>query len=42
MQSTMQRHRMIYAALSEELAASVHALSLHTKAPEEVEVVSQA
>jgi stress-induced morphogen len=33
---------MIYAALSEELAGSVHALSLYTKAPEEVEVVSQA
>lgn len=30
-QTTMQRHRIIYSALSEELAAGVHALSLRTK-----------
>ncbi|KAF8200704.1 bola-like protein-domain-containing protein [Pholiota molesta] len=29
--STMQRHRMIYAALSEEFAEGLHALSLKTK-----------
>ncbi|QRV96551.1 bolA domain protein [Ceratobasidium sp. AG-Ba] len=33
--STMQRHRMIYGALSEELAQGLHALSLQTKTPEE-------
>ncbi|KAF9512434.1 hypothetical protein BS47DRAFT_1297702, partial [Hydnum rufescens UP504] len=35
--TTMQRHRMIYAALSDELAAGLHALSLTTKTPGEVE-----
>ncbi|KAL4074185.1 bola-like protein-domain-containing protein [Scleroderma yunnanense] len=34
---TMQRHRMIYAALSDELAQGLHALSLSTKTPEEVD-----
>ncbi|KZT43631.1 bola-like protein [Sistotremastrum suecicum HHB10207 ss-3] len=34
--SSMQRHRMIYAALSDELAQGLHALSLKTKTPEEV------
>ncbi|KAH7322280.1 bola-like protein [Rhizoctonia solani] len=33
--TTMQRHRMIYGALSEELAQGVHALSLQTKTPDE-------
>ncbi|OCH95174.1 bola-like protein [Obba rivulosa] len=33
--TTMQRHRMIYAALSDELAQGLHALSLKTKTPEE-------
>ncbi|EIW83142.1 bola-like protein [Coniophora puteana RWD-64-598 SS2] len=33
--NTMQRHRMIYAALSEELSDGLHALSLKTKTPEE-------
>ena len=37
-QNTMQRHRMIYSALSEELSNGLHALSLKTKSPEEVEV----
>ena len=35
--TTVQRHRMIYAALSDELAAGLHALSLTTKTPAEVE-----
>ncbi|KAI0780037.1 bola-like protein [Fomes fomentarius] len=35
--NTMQRHRMIYAALSDELAAGLHALSLKTKTPAEVQ-----
>ncbi|CUA74840.1 hypothetical protein RSOLAG22IIIB_05736 [Rhizoctonia solani] len=35
--TTMQRHRMIYSALSEELAQGVHALSLQTKTPDEVD-----
>lgn len=35
--NTMQRHRMIYSALSNELAEGLHALSLKTKTPEEAE-----
>ncbi|KIM69128.1 hypothetical protein SCLCIDRAFT_1208557 [Scleroderma citrinum Foug A] len=35
--TTMQRHRMIYAALSNELAQGLHALSLCAKTPEEVD-----
>ncbi|KAF7966685.1 hypothetical protein HWV62_31439 [Athelia sp. TMB] len=35
--STMQRHRMIYAALSEELSQGLHALSLKTVTTEEAE-----
>jgi BolA protein len=31
----VERHRMIYALLADEIAAGVHALALHTKAPEE-------
>ncbi|KAF8578717.1 bola-like protein [Ramaria rubella] len=34
--NTMQRHRMIYSALSVELSKGLHALSLRTKTPEEV------
>jgi stress-induced morphogen len=34
-QSTMQRHRMVYRALSDELAQGLHALSLKTKTAEE-------
>jgi len=30
-QPTMQRHRMVYAALAEEFAQGLHALSLQTK-----------
>jgi BolA family transcriptional regulator, general stress-responsive regulator len=33
--SRIERHRMINAALSSELAGSVHALALHAKAPGE-------
>lgn len=33
--SMMQRHRMIYGALSEEMQQGLHALSLKTKTPEE-------
>ena len=33
--SRIERHRMINAALSAELAGSVHALALHAKAPGE-------
>lgn len=36
----MQRHRLIYSVLSEELANGVHALSLKTKTPEEVDKAS--
>jgi BolA protein len=31
----MQRHRLIYAALKEELDAGLHSLSLQTKTEEE-------
>ncbi|GJJ06339.1 hypothetical protein Clacol_000530 [Clathrus columnatus] len=35
--TTMQRHRMIYSVLSEEMAnKGLHALSLKTKTPEEI------
>jgi len=33
--SRIECHRMINAALSEELAGSVHALAIHARAPEE-------
>ncbi|KAJ7902021.1 bola-like protein-domain-containing protein [Mycena olivaceomarginata] len=33
--TTMQRHRLIYAALKEELDAGLHSLSLQTKTEEE-------
>lgn len=36
-QSTMQRHRMIYSILSEELSQGLHALSIKTQTPEEVQ-----
>lgn len=38
-QTTMQRHRMIYSALSEEFAQGLHALSLKTKTEKEIESV---
>ncbi len=31
----LARHRMVYAALSDELAGPVHALALHTYTPEQ-------
>ncbi|RDB25184.1 SufE-like protein 1, chloroplastic/mitochondrial [Hypsizygus marmoreus] len=34
--STMQRHRLIYSALSEEFSQGLHALSLKTKTEDEV------
>jgi len=34
-QGLLQRHRSVNAALAHELANGVHALSLHTKTPEE-------
>ncbi|KAI6026169.1 hypothetical protein PISMIDRAFT_675300 [Pisolithus microcarpus 441] len=40
--STIERHRMIYAALSDELAQGLHAISLRTKTPEEVDPASAA
>jgi len=39
--STMQRHRMIYGALSEEFSTGLHALSLKTKTEKEVQNKSQ-
>ena len=33
--SRIERHRMINAALADELAGSVHALAIHAKAPGE-------
>ncbi|KAG8213714.1 hypothetical protein J3R82DRAFT_10414 [Butyriboletus roseoflavus] len=34
-QTTLQRHRMIYTALSDELVQGLHALSLKTSTPDE-------
>ncbi|KAJ3123611.1 hypothetical protein HK098_001779 [Nowakowskiella sp. JEL0407] len=34
--SLLQRHKMIYGILDEEMKTGVHALSLSTKTPEEV------
>ena len=31
----IERHRMIYALLAEEIAGGVHALALHAKTPDE-------
>lgn len=36
--NTMQRHRMIYSALSEEFEKGLHALSLNAKTEEEVQI----
>jgi BolA family transcriptional regulator, general stress-responsive regulator len=33
--SRLERHRMVNATLSSELAGTVHALAIHAKAPEE-------
>lgn len=33
--NSVQRHRLVYSALSEALAAGVHALAIHTYTPEE-------
>jgi stress-induced morphogen len=38
--SLMQRHRLINAALAEELKGPIHALSMDTLTPDEVERVS--
>ncbi|KAF9915214.1 hypothetical protein BX616_006642 [Lobosporangium transversale] len=40
--TTMQRHRMIYTALTSEFDAGLHALSLNTKTPAEVAKISKA
>lgn len=42
LQSMMQRHRMIYGALSEEMQQGLHALSLKTKTPEEASKAAAA
>jgi BolA protein len=34
-QGRVERHRLVYALLAEEIAAGVHALALQTKAPGE-------
>ncbi|KAJ6594152.1 bola-like protein-domain-containing protein [Mycena capillaripes] len=38
--TTMQRHRLVYAALKEELDGGLHALSLQTKTEEEQAVLN--
>ncbi|KAG8904792.1 hypothetical protein FRB99_001181 [Tulasnella sp. 403] len=38
---TMQRHRMIYSALSKEFADGLHSLSLNTKTPQEAETAAK-
>ncbi|KAF9429356.1 hypothetical protein BGZ76_001413 [Entomortierella beljakovae] len=40
--STMQRHRLIYGALSKDFEAGLHALSLNTKTPEEIAKLSES
>ncbi|GJE92229.1 BolA family transcriptional regulator [Phanerochaete sordida] len=40
--TTMQRHRMIYAALTDEFAQGLHALSLKTKTVEEHQKTNSA
>ncbi|GJJ69670.1 BolA-like protein 1 [Entomortierella parvispora] len=40
--STMQRHRLIYGALSKDFEAGLHALSLNTKTPAEIAKASEA
>ncbi|KIM45272.1 hypothetical protein M413DRAFT_65985 [Hebeloma cylindrosporum] len=37
--STMQRHRMVYSALSDEFAQGLHALTLKTKTEKETAVI---
>ncbi|MFS8924712.1 BolA family transcriptional regulator [Synechococcus sp. B60.1] len=34
--TSLQRHRLVYAALAEEMGQSIHALALQTYSPEEV------
>jgi stress-induced morphogen len=34
--SLIERHRLVFAALSEEMKGPIHALTLKTKTPEEV------
>jgi BolA protein len=33
--STLQRHRMVYAALAEEMKSAIHALQITARTPEE-------
>ncbi|KAG0217854.1 hypothetical protein BGX33_009426 [Mortierella sp. NVP41] len=40
--STMQRHRLIYGALSKDFEAGLHALSLNTKTSAEIAKASEA
>ncbi|KAG9316384.1 bola-like protein-domain-containing protein [Chiua virens] len=35
--TTLQRHRLVYSALSDEFTQGLHALSLKTKTPEEAQ-----
>lgn len=37
--TSLQRHRLVYAALAEEMGQSIHALALQTYSPEEVPTV---
>ena len=37
----MQRHRLVYGLLNEELQNGIHALSLKTKTKEEIEKAQQ-
>lgn len=42
LQTTIQRHRMIHAALADEFAQGLHALSLKTKTEEELQKSTSA
>ncbi len=41
-ENPLARHRRVYAALAEELAAGLHALALHTYTPEEWQAAGRA
>jgi len=38
----MQRHRLVYATLAEQLASGLHALQIKAKTPAEIELAEAA
>lgn len=41
-QSTMQRHRQVYAALGERMKSQIHALSIKTHTPEQWDALTNS